>query len=287
MFASADRRCNGPHRDESAPSRGPVLEVRRRQVEDRARPPPFGSPSEIRTNANQRDIVAAKTALGWVIYGSDGPVPPPLPSVLHVHDAEDDRYQQLNQLVRSHFSTEAFGAKVPEVAMESDDVIRAREILRATTRRVEPNRFEIGLLLRTPETRLPNSYSIALRLLRLVEARMRRKPEFSERYNPQITAYVENWYARRLSGDETRWRNPRAWFLPHFAVFNVNKPSKFRLVFDADARVNGVSLNSELLAGPDMNVVLLRLLMKFRVGEVGIVADIREMFHQAVLVEDW
>lgn len=109
------------------------------------------------------------------------------------------------------------------------------------------DRFESGLLWRTPNTRLPSSYNMALRRLGSVESRMRREPVYRDLYNAQIESYVQKGYARRLTGPESRKTNNRSWFLPHFPVFNAHKPGKFRLVFDAAATVRDVSLNSELL----------------------------------------
>lgn len=46
---------------------------------------------------------------------------------------------------------------------------------------------------------------------------------------------------------------------------------------------HGVSLNMLLLAGPDLIVPLTRLLFRFRLGAVGVCADVREMFHQVLI----
>lgn len=99
-------------------------------------------------------------------------------------------------------------------------------------------------------------------------------------YADKITSYVENGYARRLTSHEAHIRDERTWYLPHFGVQTPHKPSKMRLVFDAAAKVDGISLNSALLTGPDLNQTLIKLLFLFRMRRVGICADIAEMFHQ-------
>ena len=63
-------------------------------------------------------------------------------------------------------------------------------------------------------------------------------------------------------------------------MHNPNKPEKVRLVWDAAAEMDGVSLNSSLLTGPDTNPPLIHTLLHMRNGRVAITGDICEMFHQ-------
>lgn len=109
---------------------------------------------------------------------------------------------------------------------------------------------------------------------------MRRDPDFAERYRSQMSAYVQKGYARQLSSEEAKVTTDRTWYLPHFGVVNPHKPGKLRVVFDAAAGVQGVSLNSMLLKGPEQAKPLLTILFDFREGVVAVVADIKEMFSQ-------
>lgn len=88
---------------------------------------------------------------------------------------------------------------------------------------------------------------------------------------------------RKLSEKEIKTRTARLWFLPHFAVENVNKPGKIRLVFDAAAKSHGMSLNDALLSEPDLLQSLVAILIKFRQRRFGFCGDIREMFHQVLI----
>lgn len=51
-------------------------------------------------------------------------------------------------------------------------------------------------------------------------------------------------------------------------------------MYDAAAKVNGLSLNSFLLTGPDLVNPLPEVLLRFREKPVAVSADVKEMFHQ-------
>jgi len=54
-----------------------------------------------------------------------------------------------------------------------------------------------------------------------------------------------------------------------------------RVVFDAAAKFNGISLNDQLLQGPSLTNDLTGVLTRFREEEVAFSADIEGMFYQA------
>lgn len=68
----------------------------------------------------------------------------------------------------------------------------------------------------------------------------------------QIEEYLLKGYANKLSTEKIQAKHPLAWYLALFAVSNPNKPGKVRMVWDAAAKVNGVSLNITLLKGSDI-----------------------------------
>ncbi|XP_055526882.1 uncharacterized protein LOC129719513 [Wyeomyia smithii] len=132
------------------------------------------------------------------------------------------------------------------VVQETQDEKRAREILQRTTVR-KGNGFETGLLWRTDNLYFPDSLPMA----------------------------------RQLAETDPRKR----WYLPLNVILKAKKPGSIRLVWDAAATVNGVSLNSQLLKGPDMLTPLTSVISLFRERRVAFGGDIREMYHQIKIRE--
>ncbi|XP_071637531.1 uncharacterized protein [Temnothorax longispinosus] len=75
-------------------------------------------------------------------------------------------------------------------------------------------------------------------------------------------------------------------YLPHHGVFKSDSTTtKLRVVFDGSAKdLNGVSLNQMLRSGPKLQLDIVVILLRFRLGLVALTADVRQMFLQ-ILVE--
>ena len=69
------------------------------------------------------------------------------------------------------------------------------------------------------------------------------------------------------------------WYLPHFPVIRLDKETtKTRIVFDASAKYDGVSLNDVIHQGPKLQRDLFDVLLRFRRFPVAVVCDIAEMY---------
>ena len=95
-----------------------------------------------------------------------------------------------------------------------------------------------------------------------------------------VDTYLEKGYARKLTVEETTRRANKTWYLPHHGVFHPKKPGKIRVVFNAAALHDGVSLNNQLYQCLDPTNSLVGVLIRFRQERIAIVADINAMFHQ-------
>ena len=237
----------------------------------------LGVPLRVK-EGNWDDPVATKTRLGWVIHGKQRGLPANH-NVHHFHVCECKDDNSLHKLVKDYFSIESLGIRVSETNLESKDDQRVKNIL--TTGTIRKNGFyETRLIWKCDNIKLPQSFEMARLRLTCLENRMDKDPTLKLNLQTQIKDYVTKGYARKLTTEETQIKHPRTWYLPLFAVKNPNKPGKVRMVWDAAAKVNGVSLNSTLLKGPDILNCLFSILQRFRERPIAICGDIKEMFHQ-------
>ena len=123
---------------------------------------------------------------------------------------------------------------------------------------------------------LPNNYNMALQRLENTEKRLKRAPDIATAYNQCIERYVEKGYVSKIS----KKRDSKSrWYLPHFPVLRPDKDTtKTRIVFDAAAKFQGVSLNDKIFKGPKLQRDLFDVLLRFRRQPVAVVCDIEEMY---------
>lgn len=228
--------------------------------------------------------IAIKCRLGWTIYAAnDHKTTDEEHCNFHYVKKEDDCDENLNFMMRNFFSIDSLGVKIPKYDVASKEEQRARAIMEETTKRVE-NRFETGLLWKYDDLKLPNSRPMAIQRLKALEYRLRRDSQLRENVQKQIGEYLKKNYIRKLSREELQVNHQHIWYLPIFPTTNPNKPEKVRIVWDAKAVTDGISLNAALLKGPDQLSSLYGILIRFREGKIGIAGDIAEMFHQVNII---
>ena len=154
---------------------------------------------------------------------------------------------------------------------------RARAKLEADARIVD-GRYEVPMLWKTDTPWLPDNKPMAERRLASLERKLRKDDGLHVEYSKCIRQLVEKGYAEKIEEDDQPQAG-RTWYLPHHAVKHPKK-GKVQVVFDSAANYKGVSLNTQLVQGPDLTNNLLGVLLRFRERKTAIVADIEAMFHQ-------
>ena len=130
--------------------------------------------------------------------------------------------------------------------------------------RLVDSHYEVGILWKHENPWLPNNRMTPVARLRSLKRRLCTDKQFCCKYRSFVDDLLTKEYARRLTEDEAAARSSRTWHLPHHGVFHPHKPGKIRVVFDAAALHDRVSLNSQLNPGPDLTNSLLGALLRFR-----------------------
>ena len=113
---------------------------------------------------------------------------------------------------------------------------------------------------------------------------MKRKFDRNEKFKADYIRFMKKIIAKGYARKSTRTAAPRkTWYLPHDGVYHPNKPRKIRVVFDLSAEYKGICLKKELLLGQDLANQIIRVLLRFREENVGVMADIETMFYQVKL----
>ncbi|XP_060575097.1 uncharacterized protein LOC132732639 [Ruditapes philippinarum] len=243
-------------------------------------------PLEIRTGSSNEPY-AVRTQLGWAVRG-------PIPYNNSKHNKTDNKrtpinihfgqssdailQQQLERMWTSDFNDASYNEKN---SMSVEDK-RALGIIESTFSRANGH-YEMGLPWRQDDTKLPNNLALAHARLTYLKRILSRDNVLHEMYTKTMTDYINKGFAKEVTNKDMN--SEQIWYLPNHPVANVNKPGKVRVVFDCAAKYKSISLNSQLLQGPDMMNSLVGVLTRFRPEKVALSADIEAMFHQVRVCE--
>ena len=99
--------------------------------------------------------------------------------------------------------------------------------------------------------------------------------ELEKAYSKVIDDYKEKGYISKVNESDTKEK----WYLPHFPVIKTDKETtKARVVFDASAKENGISMNDIIYIGPKLERDLVEVLVRFRRFPVALVCDVAQLY---------
>lgn len=145
----------------------------------------------------------------------------------------------------------------------------------------ENKHYEVPLPVRDRSLEMPDNKQQAVQRLNFLKSRFLKDKKFYDDYKTNMNTLLKDGFAEEIEPGSSP--NPTWWYLSHFGVFHPKKPDKLRVVFDASAKFKGMSLNDNLLAGPDLTNSLVGVLIRFRQDVVAFQGDIKSMFYQVHL----
>ena len=126
---------------------------------------------------------------------------------------------------------------------------------------------------------LPDNKPAALATLKSTEKRLKKDPERVALYQAQMKDMVDRGVARKVTKEEAENYTGPVYYISHHEVMKESSTTPCRIVFNSSAYFRGYTLNDFWAKGPDLLNSLLGILLRFREENVGVVGDIRKMYH--------
>ena len=187
--------------------------------------------------------------------------------------------QLLSEEIYRLFKDDGLGAVSDTQRTMSFEDKKAMQMMEETVS-LENGHYEVGMLWKDEDVKLPNNRHMALKRLEYLKSRLQKDETLHQKYQTKIEEHVSKGYATKLKTEEEVTTSARTWYLPHHPVFHPAKPEKLRVVFDAAAKYEGTSLNDNLFHGPNLANDMIDVLLRFRKENIAVMADIQEMFLQ-------
>ncbi|XP_063228908.1 uncharacterized protein LOC134534376 [Bacillus rossius redtenbacheri] len=221
--------------------------------------------------------VAIDTVFGWVVMGR---VPTSAVSLncVSLHSITPT----LDDTVRQFWEVE----EVIVPPKPSSEDIRCEQIFLETCRRDENGRYSVALPFKEPSPNFEESRVQALKRFHYLERKMNKNPHFKASYVEFMSDYVDQGHMSMVQ--EPQLTTP-SFYIPHHGVLKPDSSTtKLRVVFDASAKDSkGTSLNDQLLTGPKLQRDIADVLLSFRDHAVAFTADIRQMYRQILVQEEF
>ena len=117
---------------------------------------------------------------------------------------------------------------------------------------------------------LPYNRTMAISRMLSLERKFEKQPSLKSKYVETINEYIEKRHASKLPHKVTKKEQSE--------IINY-----IRVVFDAGARYENISLDEKLYKGPGLLNSLVGTLLRFRQGKYSVMANIEKMLKQVML----
>ena len=236
---------------------------------------------------NPGEPIARLTPLGWTCIGDPNPeaieTTQFIGACYFARDKQEyEQYEQINSTLKQFWEVEHSGILDSKLPLKAEDK-HATEIA-TDSLTFSDDHYEVAIPWKAGAPKLANNYRMAKQRLENTEKKLTKNPEVAQTYIDTIQKYLDKGYIRKVPQEEND--GEQSWYLPHFPVLRPEKETtKVRIVFDASATYEGISLNDTVYQGPKLQNDLFDVLLRFRKQPVGIACDIEEMYLRVGIIE--
>ncbi|KAL7079287.1 hypothetical protein ACQ4LE_001128 [Meloidogyne hapla] len=216
------------------------------------------------------NLFQVETSVGKIICGELGSE---LNGILSIEENNIMPILNINseeEKMNNFWSLETIGVK--DDPTSKDDQV-AMDFFKQTIKRSPNGRYIVKWPWKENKENLPSNFSLAYRRFLGLMERLKKNPDLMLEYEKIIESDIK----RGVLEDADRNKGSIEHFLPHHPVITTKK---VRIVYDASAKIRGgKSLNELLYRGPIIMPELAGMLIRFRLPEIAIWADIEKAFH--------
>ena len=144
--------------------------------------------------------------------------------------------------------------------------------------------YVVKLPVKLHHESLPNNHENSVNLLKSLTSKLQNNTSFFTEYDKIIKNYIKEGIIETI---QTHGAPCEIHYLPHRAVVCEKKDTtKVRIVSDASSKVRDEpSLNGSLHLDPCLSPAIYNILLRFCLGKVGLVSDVKQVFLNIVLGE--
>ncbi|XP_050063102.1 uncharacterized protein LOC126552448 [Aphis gossypii] len=213
-----------------------------------------------------KHISMRNTKLGWILVGK-----------LFEKSLEKSKATMLSTTSALSLFTSSTNAEFIEEA-------QAEEHFSSTVKRYECGHFVVRLPVNDKLNLLGDFWPMAEKRFYNLERRFGKDEQLAKQYNIFISEYLKLNHMELATTTATGLK----YYLPHHPVFKANSTTtRLRVVFDGSSSTkSGISLNDILLKGPKVQSDIFHILLRFRIHQVAITADVEKMYRQVVVAPE-
>lgn len=230
-----------------------------------------------RIKLHNQNLYLSETLLGWIIGGAIDTAKTAAYSCSVVRNRRDD--SDLDNTLQQFWMQEEI-SNAPEATRTAEEQECEDQFRNTVKRDSIDGRFIVQLPFKGGKVDLGDSSKIAIKRFISLERRFRQDELFKKAY---VESFQENLNLGIIERVPVEDLNSEAvFFLPHSGVFKKSATlQKIRIVFDGSAKSsNGLSLNDNLMTGPNLQNDLFDILIRFRKHQIVISCDMEKMFLQ-------
>ncbi|XP_046382360.1 uncharacterized protein LOC124153308 [Ischnura elegans] len=217
--------------------------------------------------------ILQKTTLGWILSGRIRTNEASSSSSCHFSVETN-----LEDQVKNFWKLE----ECKPASKFSAEEVKCEEHFKKNTTRGADGRFIVRLPIKGDISHLGDSEQIANRRFMMIEKRLLRDEERKLAYSSFMKEYRDLGHMELVVEEKDHPPRGVAFYIPHHSITkDTSSTTKLRVVFDAPSKSStGVSLNDILMVGPTIQDDLLSIIIRFRIHEYAMTADIEKMYRQ-------